>query len=43
MKYKRTFFIAIAVGAIALSILSNESSFTTLYTLNNPVDLLVLY
>ncbi len=43
MKYKRTFFIAIAVVAVALSIISNESSFTTIYSLNNPVDLLVLY
>ncbi len=43
MKYKRIFFIALSLGAIALSILSHESNFTNLYSLNNPVDLLVLY
>ena len=43
MKYKRTLFIALAAGAVALSILSNESSFTNMYSFVNPVDLLVLY
>jgi len=43
MKYKRTLFIALALGAVALSVLSNESSFTNAYSFVNPVDLLVLY
>ncbi len=42
MKYKRIVSVLIAAGAIALSILSNESNFTNLYSFVNPVDLLVL-
>ncbi len=42
MKYKRSFFVVLALGAVALSILSNEATFTNMYSFVNPVDLLVL-